>query len=57
MDRSASLTLPVRRGLIRRAVAGERRIGDVFAEEHACFLNDIGKRTIDFAKLDCVRRF
>src|SRR5262249_39405818 len=51
IDRSASLTLPVERGLIKRAVAGESAIGLLFAKKHSKFLNDIGRKTIDFDRL------
>jgi hypothetical protein len=46
VDKSASLTLPVEKGLIKRAVAGKMGIGGLFDEKHFDFLNDVGGRAV-----------
>ena len=49
--KSASLTMPVRKGLIKRVVAGEQPIGALFTEEQESFIEDLGGRRIDFRSL------
>jgi hypothetical protein len=46
VDKSASLTLPVEKGRIKRAIAGTRGIGDLFDEKHIDFLNDLGGKAV-----------
>jgi hypothetical protein len=49
--KSASLTMPVGKGLIKQAVAGEKGIGKLFTKEQEEFLASIGKQHIDYASL------
>jgi hypothetical protein len=49
--RSASLTVPVDKGLIKRVVAGKKSIGGLFGKDQLRFLETIGKRTVDFDRL------
>jgi hypothetical protein len=52
--RSASLTMPVEKGLIKRVVAGKmgkKGIGTLFSKEQVKFLNAVGNQTIDFDAL------
>jgi len=51
MVRSASLTLPVPRGLIRQVVAGTQPIEKLFAPEQEAFLSSIGQQHIDYGRL------
>ncbi len=52
--RSASLTLPVEKGLIKRVAAGSESINALFAKKQTKFLNAIGRQTIDFDKLTII---
>lgn len=52
--RSASLTLPVAKGLIKRVAAGDESISALFAKKQTKFLNAIGRQTIDFNKLTII---
>jgi hypothetical protein len=50
--KSASFTMPVAKGLIKRVVSGERGIASLFTEEQEAFLADLaGGRRMDFTKL------
>lgn len=49
--KSASLTLTVPKGLIKRVVAGEKPIGALFTDEQQDFIEALGGRRIDFATL------
>jgi hypothetical protein len=49
--RSASLTMPVEKGLIKQVVAGEKAIAKLFRKEQEDFLASIGERHIDYAAL------
>jgi hypothetical protein len=49
--KSASLTQPVRKGLIKKVVAGERPIGALFTKEQESFLEALGGRPIEFDTL------
>ncbi|MGE5152748.1 MAG: hypothetical protein ACM3ST_01920 [Bdellovibrio bacteriovorus] len=49
--KSASLTLPVRKGLIKKVVAGAKPIEALFTEEQESFLEALGGRRIDFEAL------
>ena len=49
VDKSVSLTRPVKRGLIRRAVEGEGKVRHLFKKEHGDFLSDIGRKAINKA--------
>jgi hypothetical protein len=60
VDRSASLTLRVKRGLIGQVIAGELGIGSLFNDDHADFLSELGgeafrkatgRKTIEFDRL------
>jgi hypothetical protein len=45
--KSASLTMPVEKGLIKKVVAGERSIGVLFTKEQEEFLEALGGQRID----------
>ena len=49
VDKSVSLTRPVKRGLIRWAVEGEGKVRHLFKKEHGDFLSDIGRKAINKA--------
>ncbi len=49
--RSASLTVPVEKGLIKRVESGKKGIGGLFGKDQLRFLEMIGKRTINFDTL------
>ena len=50
--KSASLTMPVAKGLIKRVAAGEKGIASLFTSEQEAFLEEMsGSRTPEFAKL------
>jgi hypothetical protein len=51
LARSASFSMPVGKGLIKRVVAGKRPIAELFATEQAQFLKSMTGRAIDFAGL------
>jgi hypothetical protein len=46
--KSASFSMPVRRGLIKRVAAGKERNGKLFTPEQEKFLEDTAGRNIDF---------
>lgn len=49
--KSASLTMPVERGLIKQVIAGEKTIAKLFTQEQEDFLASIGKQHIDYNNL------
>jgi hypothetical protein len=50
--KSASFTMPVAKGLIKRVVSGDKGIASLFTEEQEAFLADLsGGRRMDFTKL------
>ncbi len=50
--KSASFTMPVAKGLIKRVVAGDKGIASLFTDEQEAFLADLsGGRKIDLARL------
>jgi hypothetical protein len=49
--RSASLTMPVEKGLIKRVTAGEKSIKSLFSRQQEGFLKAMGGDTIDFETL------
>jgi len=49
--KSASFSMPVGKGLIKRVASGRRPIADLFAEEQEEFLKSMTGRAIDFAGL------
>ncbi len=51
MVKSASLTMPLAKGLIKQVVAGEKAIASLFTREQEDFLATIGKQQIDYDKL------
>lgn len=51
VTKSASLTKPVVKGLIKKVIAGEQRIGRLFTREQGEFLADIGKQHVDYDSL------
>ncbi len=48
---SASLTMPVEKGLIKKVAAGDERIGRLFTEEQLIFLLAMAHRKLDYSKL------
>ncbi len=48
---SASLTMPVEKGLIKRVAVGKKGIGGLFTNEQVKFLKVVGGRSIDFDAL------
>ncbi len=51
VTKSASLTMPVAKGLIRQVIAGEKGIAKLFTKEQEQFLASIGKQHIDYEAL------
>jgi hypothetical protein len=49
--KSASLTMPVAKGLIKRVVAGKEPISGLFKEEQLLFLLSMANKKIDYAKV------
>ena len=49
--KSASLTMPVSKGLIKRVAAGKDPIASLFAEEQLLFLLSMANKKIDYAKV------
>jgi hypothetical protein len=49
--KSASFTMPVERGLIKRVAAGEAAIGTLFTEEQIAFLESMGRPKLDEARM------
>jgi hypothetical protein len=49
--KSASLTIPVAKGLIKRVVAGKDPISSLFKEEQLLFLLSMANKKIDYAKV------
>ncbi len=51
VTKSASLTMPVAKGLIKQVVAGEKPIGKLFTKDQEDFLSAIGQQHIDYDAL------
>lgn len=51
MTKSASLTMPVAKGLIKQVVAGEKAIAKLFTREQEEFLSSVGGQHIDYDAL------
>ena len=51
MVKSASFSMPVAKGLIKRVAGGKRPIERLFTAEQEAFLADMAGRTLDFSKL------
>ncbi len=49
--KSASLTMPVRKGLIKRVAAGKDPVASLFAEEQLLFLLSMANKKIDYTKI------
>jgi hypothetical protein len=49
--KSASFSMPVAKGQIKRVVGGKKAISAIFTAEQEAFLKSIARRRIDFAKL------
>jgi len=49
--KSASFSMPVARGLIKRVAAGSKGIAALFTREQEAFLTELAGRTIDFRRL------
>jgi hypothetical protein len=49
--KSASLTMPVRKGLIKRVAAGKDPVASLFAEDQLLFLLSMANRKIDYDKV------
>jgi hypothetical protein len=48
--KSASLTMPVAKGLIKRVVAGDNPISDLFTEQQVLFLLSMSSKKIDYSR-------
>jgi hypothetical protein len=51
MVKSASFTMPVRKGLIKRVAAGEAQIAELFDDAQHQFLFNLAKKKIDYSKV------
>jgi len=51
VTKSASLTMPVAKGLIKQVVAGEQPVGKLFTKDQEVFLSAIGQQHIDYDAL------
>lgn len=49
--KSASFSMPVDKGLIKRVAAGKLPISDLFTDEQETFLQSMARRKIDFTKI------
>ena len=49
--KSASLTMPVPKGLIKRVAAGKNPISDLFTEEQQLFLFSLASKKLDYSKV------
>jgi hypothetical protein len=49
--KSASLTMPVAKGLIKRVAAGKNPVSDLFAEEQILFLLSLASQKLDYSKV------
>jgi hypothetical protein len=49
--KSASMTMPVAKGLIKQVVAGDKGIAKLFTKEQEAFLSSVGKQHIDYDSL------
>jgi hypothetical protein len=49
--KSASFSMPVKRGLIKRVAAGGKGIAAIFTQEQEAFLAEMAERTVDFRRL------
>ncbi|WP_295389355.1 hypothetical protein [uncultured Thiodictyon sp.] len=53
VNKAASLSMPVPKGLIKDVVSGEKGIAKLFSREHQAFLSAVGGQPIDYGSL-CV---
>jgi len=49
--KSASFTMPVPKGVIKRIASGDKPIGELFTKDQQGFLLGMAKRNVDFSKL------
>jgi hypothetical protein len=49
--KSASLTMPVAKGLIKRVAAGKNPVANLFTEEQLLFLLSLANKKLDYAKV------
>jgi len=49
--KSASFTMPVAKGLIKRVVAAEAPIASLFSQEQQLFLLGMANRKVDYSKV------
>jgi hypothetical protein len=49
--KSASLTMPVARGLIKRVAAGKNPVSDLFTEEQLLFLLSLASKKMDYSRV------
>ena len=49
--KSASFSMPVQKGVIKRIAAGNKKIGALFTKDQQAFLLEMAKRNIDFSRL------
>jgi hypothetical protein len=52
--KSASLTMPVSKGLIKKVAAGDKKIGELFSKEQRELLHAVGGQEVDFDSLTCL---
>jgi len=51
VTKSASFSVPVAKGLIKRIAAGDKAIGDLFTKDQQAFLLGMANRKIDFSRM------
>lgn len=51
VTKSASFSVPVAKGLIKRIAAGDKAIGDLFTKDQQTFLLGMANRKIDFSRM------
>jgi hypothetical protein len=49
--KSASFSMPVQKGVIKRIAAGDKKIAELFTQDQQAFLLGMANRNIDFSKL------
>lgn len=49
--KSASFSMPVQKGVIKRIAAGDKKVGELFTKDQQAFLLGMANRNIDFSKL------
>ena len=49
--KSASFSMPVRKGVIKRIASGDMKIGELFTKDQQAFLLGMANRNVDFSKM------